>query len=69
VVALSRLIATKEQAGCLAKGPLQVDVADLGVLSLHPFPLASVTVSLDTANNLWYSVSNPADEAAEGFFD
>ena len=38
MVALSRFIAAKEQAGCLAKGPLQVDVADLGVLSrLHPF--------------------------------
>ncbi|GAH19045.1 unnamed protein product, partial [marine sediment metagenome] len=37
VVALGRLIATKEQAGCLAKGPLQVDVADFGVLSIHPF--------------------------------
>ena len=37
MVALGRLIAAKEQAGCLAEGPLQVDIADLGVLSLHPF--------------------------------
>ena len=37
MVALGRLIGAKEQAGCLAEGPLQVDVADFGVLSLHPF--------------------------------
>ena len=38
VVALGRLITAKEKAGCLAEGPLQVNVADFGVLSrLHPF--------------------------------